>query len=656
MLGLVPLPLVLLSVWPSSKEHHRRRKWLWGALGEPIAGISAVAVMILARRPWSVHLCIVASGALINWVDALLTAMYPADCWSKETQDALLQTSIVLHWVIPTVSQLIILQRVHSLQQAMCKKVGYQKMKLLAVCYFFVVLLKGVLFVMDLSVGWESPGYGGPHTVVRLVADRATALISCFFGAVAVYAFGVPYMSLQHLCRTAAGTSYEHQSRKAIRAALAQLWGVAVLVIVNAAQLFVNALKHEMTREQRRDPIFDTVSVVCRMLEMVAYGLVPFLLSGILEGVRGAALCIEDPARATPRKVTDGHWGRRLTAAHLHRHIPDERWEHKVTELAHRAFTVESLLHFYAGLGVRYMSHFNAAMHTTEDVVRSAIIPLTRESQCHYSKLMTGGDRRRPDRFCTHNWSNLFHDLVAAIVADALNECEFGLVAHFLRTKVPMLLEMLHDVGSHERTYWVCAFCINQHACICDSSPESRLDPMLRSRHRACSCAMPKVLNTTPPTLSDGRSIGCEMNKFADMLLYLHATDRGFMQIVAIDASFALFTRAWCIAEIATGSKLGIRQSLKFYSRAVLDANEEKLRNIRIQDMSASRMEDIEEILSTIPDPEMFNMQLQMLIFDDEAGLLASWRGLDSAQQMMLVGRLARWHFASEGSRSVWKL
>ena len=56
----------------------------------------------------------------------------------------------------------------------------------------------------------------------------------------------------------------------------------------------------------------------------------------------------------------------------------DDPWMAKVAELAGRGISLRHLLEFYEGLGKRHMLHYSAKHHTTADVVRQAIIPLTR--------------------------------------------------------------------------------------------------------------------------------------------------------------------------------------------------------------------------------------------------------------------------------------
>ena len=56
---------------------------------------------------------------------------------------------------------------------------------------------------------------------------------------------------------------------------------------------------------------------------------------------------------------------------------------------------------------------------------------------------MMDGCPTRPQKMVTHNWGNRFADLVAAIVADALGDDEFGSIADLLD----------RDVGKVEVAY-----------------------------------------------------------------------------------------------------------------------------------------------------------------------------------------------------------
>lgn len=239
----------------------------------------------------------------------------------------------------------------------------------------------------------------------------------------------------------------------------------------------------------------------------------------------------------------------------------------------------------------------------------------------------------------THNWSNLFRDLVAAIVADALGEPDFAFIAKLMDKHMTVLRGLLTS-EMRARTYWVCALSVNQHRGICAANPFRSVDSLTGFEHPVCSCGCPKYFNSDPPLRDDGKSILCEINKFDDMIAYLAATNSKFVQVIAVDAGFDLFSRAWCVAEIAESHKMGVKQRLKIHSQEALEQSRDCLRSMDIQKMQASRPEDVQEILSKIADPYAFNLYMQEILFNEE-GLLLLWRLLDAKQMTLEVGRVA---------------
>jgi len=302
------------------------------------------------------------------------------------------------------------------------------------------------------------------------------------------------------------------------------------------------------------------------------------------------------------------------------------------------------LLKFYMQLGHDYMPHFDARRSTTNDVVRNAIIPMTSSEGCAAAVVMMEHVKTRPHKMVTHNWSNLFRDLVAAIVADALDADAFKHIAHLLENNMEQLLRMLKVAKTLDNTYWVCAFSVDQHASIC-GNPYGSEDTVTKKVFDICPCGKQKFTNASRPTREDGKSIACEMNKFDDMMAYLFATDVEFAQVIAVDQDFTLFSRAWCVAEIAAAFESGSRQYLKVYADACLTAHEDDLRGLKIENMEASRPEDITEILSNIADTNAFNDRLQSLIFGT---LVGNWRNLDLKEKLRKVGHVLSHNFAVE--------
>jgi hypothetical protein len=149
------------------------------------------------------------------------------------------------------------------------------------------------------------------------------------------------------------------------------------------------------------------------------------------------------------------------------------------------------------------------------------------------------------------------------------------------------------------------------------------------------------------------------MNKFDDMMRFLASRDANFGQVVAVDARFDLFSRAWCVGELAEARRAGMTQSMQLRSGQDVAERQVALKNLKVQDMQASRPEDVEEILKKITDAagslDAFNAALQELIFNDKDGLFATWRGKDAEEQMSSIGRLVRWGAVSDDSSVLWR-
>lgn len=263
------------------------------------------------------------------------------------------------------------------------------------------------------------------------------------------------------------------------------------------------------------------------------------------------------------------------------------------------------------------MRHFDSSKHTTNDVVRQCVIPLSAKRKCCLATLMMRGVSVRPQALVTHNWGNLFADLVAAIVADALDDDdEFAIASDLLAGDIDKLKSYLGKQGTLYNTYWVCAFSVNLHSCICAANPNSDRDPVSGKLHPVCNCGMEKVLHGDGALDERGRSIHCEVNKFTDMMKLLATTNWNFVQLIATDKVLSLFSRIWCVAEIVEAHDTGIAQRMKLHSAHLLNEYEQTLECMKVEHMHASHPADALEILATVPDKDAFNDHLQELVFD----------------------------------------
>merc|ERR1712150_116275 len=116
------------------------------------------------------------------------------------------------------------------------------------------------------------------------------------------------------------------------------------------------------------------------------------------------------------------------------------------------------------------------------------------------------------------------------------------------------------------------------------------------------------------------------------------------------DQEFTLFSRAWCVAEMATANVVGMQQQLKIYSAADLQRHENKVREMKVRNMKASRPEDAKRILDQIPDRDAFDRSMQQLIFQD---ILATWKNLDLLDKLLQAGQAVRWNGMGAPSGSV---
>mmetsp|Transcript_48249 Transcript_48249/g.90303 ORF Transcript_48249/g.90303 Transcript_48249/m.90303 type:complete len:181 (-) Transcript_48249:19-561(-) len=129
------------------------------------------------------------------------------------------------------------------------------------------------------------------------------------------------------------------------------------------------------------------------------------------------------------------------------------------------------------------------------------------------------------------------------------------------------------------------------------------------------------------------------MNKFHDMMGLLSARSPGFAQVVAVDAEFMLFTRAWCVAEIHKAQQMGTPQRMRIFSEANLQEQQGWLHELKVQEMKASNLADIELILSKIDDKERFNAELQSLIFGKDGLISTCNMGFE---RMSILGKVAQ--------------
>ncbi|CAJ1443500.1 unnamed protein product [Effrenium voratum] len=360
-----------------------------------------------------------------------------------------------------------------------------------------------------------------------------------------------------------------------------------------------------------------------------AWGLL--VLSGLLQARGGGALKPRAPTCLPPAE-------------------PEAAWQAKVEELANRGIYLSDLLDFYQTLlEGQAMRGFNVMRSTTSDVAREAVIPLSRGAKDQEGQALASvWNKQQPvlaERMVTHNWGNRFSHLVAAIVADAMGCACYADVLDSLRTvnDVVVMREKLNKTGALRITYWVCVFCVNQHASICagfgpcpSAEPawaawdSKRRNSVTGEVYPLCSCSTRKYFNDEAALT--------ELNKFDDLMRFLASQLPVFVHVTVADEHFEVFKRAWCVAEIVEGSALNIRQRIVVPSSTCLDEHYGTLKNLDIRNCEASRVEDKEQILSRIDDVAGFNEYLGWLIFDVD-GIFSGF--LDGEARLAMVGRLS---------------
>eukprot|EP00931_Biecheleriopsis_adriatica_P089617 TRINITY_DN63711_c0_g1_i1.p1 TRINITY_DN63711_c0_g1~~TRINITY_DN63711_c0_g1_i1.p1 ORF type:complete len:797 (+),score=83.33 TRINITY_DN63711_c0_g1_i1:44-2434(+) len=330
-----------------------------------------------------------------------------------------------------------------------------------------------------------------------------------------------------------------------------------------------------------------------------------------------------------------------------------KRFSDKVEEIASRGVTLRAVIGFLKSLSEGAMPSFDPWRSTTNDVVRCAVIPLSRDSGpsgggSALATLWNAGAAVYPVRMVTHNWSNKFLHLVAAVTAEAMDVDTYDSLAERLATPAGLddVVRDLERQNALDTTFWICAFSINQHASICSgfgpAPPEhtpdfavwerSTRNTVTRSRYPVCNCTEPKIFNDQADM--------CELNKFDDVMRLLHERNgTAFSHVIVVDENLEVFYRAWCVAEMVEGHNLEIRGAVKILSEEALDLHYDTLSILDVQDCQASRVEDKQMILDRITEMSVFNLHLQDLIFGT-SGFFSKW--IDGHEQARHIGRIVQ--------------
>jgi len=623
-------------------------------------GAGCVAAFLLRRFHSSNHTKSACGYALVNWVQAMLgslgmTTVMDNDCghpWCT-WRTVLVYFSALLYvigfiWMqVLTLSRLDFLER--SSNRKYCSRCFRRLVWVQVVGAVALTLTWGglVIYTQITSPREENQSLIAIKLTTMMTIVPATCLCNVVASILAISSFSKAFCQLRRIWRLANGTHAPTSAKSSLQRtkrltgwqAVGVSFSLVFSLILVPACLVVIDFWHIFPWSEN---VLLWVGWVCFSIQFLD----PL-------GNAFAVLLLSGSHRLTKTERSQNiQWPCRPKACDQNAHKPtsdDPNWTRKVEELAQRGMTLQSLLQFYqTKIPTVQGWTYSPEEHKTKDVVRRVIIPLTSSEERAYAVSSHNQDGpRRAQVMVTHNWGNRFNDLLAAVLADALQECSFNLAARLLKQDTALLQQLLGKMGRLDATYWICAFAVNQHASICQSNPHDR-DPLTNLLHPVCHCS---CVNITDP---DGRSVESEVNKFDDMMYHLATTGK-CRQVIAVDQSLDLFRRAWCVAEIAEARRLQMDQSLKLSSKATLQEGARTLQNLDVREMQASCERDKELILARIEDIDDFNAKVQALIWDPKSGLVASWAAMDSLQQIGEAGRLIKWGLADAGSGRVWK-
>eukprot|EP00439_Symbiodinium_sp_Y106_P022120 s5729_g2.t1 len=188
------------------------------------------------------------------------------------------------------------------------------------------------------------------------------------------------------------------QLRRARAVVRWQLFGVMLHLVASSALLPVALEKLLDGRGYRSEPDL-AISCSFQAMELLTCVSAALILSGGYRRPIRHRSRADQPCSwqfATADSADSVSMRREKTAS---RQLSFERsstaWNMKVAEIAGRGITVKELLGFYRDLR-DVMPHYKASVHTTGDVVRHAIIPMTKESRSSYVQAFEGAGRRLP--------------------------------------------------------------------------------------------------------------------------------------------------------------------------------------------------------------------------------------------------------------------
>jgi len=230
-----------------------------------------------------------------------------------------------------------------------------------------------------------------------------------------------------------------------------------------------------------------------------------------------------------------------------------------------------------------------------------------------YATIVGNGKPPLANTLVIHHWGSNFVDLVAAVLADALNEQEYSSFADMIHER---RFDEIRDLvaGKLDETYWLSPFALNQHQTFCACVPDENNAPQIPS----CYCCVEKRLEGPL----------CEARKVQDVFIYLKRANMKLGRetqsrhrlsvFAACDYEFNLMDRLWCLKEIAIAEANKVAFNLVIHSMRSLQRNgHAKIEEIQVESAGASYDGDRTFLVDSIVNTSSFNDKVrEMLLFE----------------------------------------
>ena len=422
-------------------------------------GASCAAAFLWTRAGASQHAMSAVGYAIMNWSQSvLMTLMVAAKPWgcrygvlARNPENTISMEAGHLCWVFLNPLNLIfwlrsafyfaalvwmqwlLERRIHALEKTSGRQYGGQCLRRLlqlqAFCLLIASLMIGPALPLLLSGQW---------TLISIFLCAAFGVGACFMAAnviASALAIWALFRSVRDLRDALQPQMLQHTPcdvkgslKGALRYNRAQAIAVALSLVLSVLlspavfwQVHTTFSWHQRLVPYPQDHLIPVlVSVSVQVLDVLGNALAVVLLSGTHRVTEsGTATAWPSNSRACFLRASSDR---------------RETWRKKVEELSMRGLTLNSLLKFYEE-DLRQVDGWQYVpdVHRTKDVVRQVIVRLTAVEGSSYASSIYNMDKaQRAQIMVTHSWGNRFRDLLAAMVANALQECSFQMAAQIL--------------------------------------------------------------------------------------------------------------------------------------------------------------------------------------------------------------------------------